>query len=611
MVRLCDCCAHNNHTTKQFINNAFMDNNYNFKINPTSVDKSQVEKHKDFDALLKRSIAAKKPPTKVVRLSTRQIFAVVTGIAAVLLIGMTILGRLNKSAVGNTDATLAYLATQPYVNPPLENFAKKSETVTVNANEGGAYQFPSGSRMVVPKAAFANAYGALIEGEVEIHFKEYHDYVDFFLSGIPMEIKVDGQNQVLESAGMIEVYATQDGERLTMVPEKPIDIELKSQISFAGKTPPTFNIYYLDEENRAWDLRGTDEIEVMEDNSGAFVKVIGDPDDPNFKGEVTYDTTYSETAQLERALAVENKHFDKKLEEELAKVGRQFALPQKPNEPEQYDGNSMTMELDFQNKDLGIKNYQGTIWQVLTAVDAFDEVSNTVWETFDLEKQADDSFTLKLGKGTQKASLKVKPVLAGKDYETAIQQFNQKLADYQKEKATVAAQIAAKRKEIEERMAIEKANIQKNFEERIAALKARGHDSYATNEIVKHTIINNFRVTQFGIWNCDKPRPPYLATLAGSFQDQHFNKYQKNMVYHTDKSQNTVRRFHLADIANIQFNTESENLLWLVTKEHKLAVFYPSDFEQIDQKNGDYAFGMTLNEQAIDSEGAVREILKL
>ena len=36
-----------------------------------------------------------------------------------------------------------------------------------------------------------------------------------------------GQHQILESAGMIEVYAMQDGERLTMLPEKPIDIECR------------------------------------------------------------------------------------------------------------------------------------------------------------------------------------------------------------------------------------------------------------------------------------------------------------------------------------------------------------------------------------------------
>ncbi len=588
-----------------------MDNNYNFKTNPTPLDKSQVDKHKDFDALLNRVAATKAPPAKVVKFKPRRVLSWIAGAAAVLLIGLTFLGRINQGSIDPTESTLAYLATQPYVNPPLENYAKQAETITVNANEGGTYKFPSGSRMVVPKAAFANSYGALIEGEVKIHFKEYHDYVDFFLSGIPMEIKVDGQNQVLESAGMIEVYATQDGERLTMIPDKPIDIELKSEISFAGKTPPAFNIYYLDEEKREWDLRGKDEIEVVANDNGTFVKVIGDPNDPNFTGEVTYDTTYTEEAQLEQALAKENNLFDKKLEREIAKVEKQFVLPQKPYEPEQYDGNSMTMELDFQNKDLGIKNYAGTIWQVLTAVEAFEEVSNTVWETYDLEKQNDGSFTLLLGKGAKKATLNVKPVLAGKDYETAIQAFNQELADYQKEKAEIQAKLAAKRKELEDRMALEKANIQKSFEERIAALKAKGHDNYAANEIIKHTVVNKFQVTQFGIWNCDKPRPPYLATLAGTFQDQHFHKYHKNMIYHTDKSQNTVRRFHLEDIANIQFNTTSDNLLWLVTKENKLAVFYPADFERIKQKDGEYAFDMTLNAQEIGSEKDVREILKL
>jgi len=65
------------------------------------------------------------------------------------------------------------------------------------------------------------------------------------------------------------------------------------------------------------------------------------------------------------------------------------------------------------------------------------------------------------------------------------------------------------------------------------------------------------------------------------------------------------------DIANVQFNTESDNLLWLVTEENKLAVFYPEYFERIQKKNGDYAFEMDLNPKEINSEADVRSILRL
>ncbi len=614
-----------------------MDNNYNFKINQPPLKKADIEKHKDFDALLQRMEAPPPPKKELSVASKRSPYYWIAGIAATLLIGIIAFGDLFDNGQNGADGqqiTSAYLAAQPYVNPPIESLVQKGETITVNANEGGVYEFVSGSKMVVPRSAFANAYGALIEGEVDIHFKEYHDFVDFFLSGIPMEIDVDGKAGVLESAGMVEVYATQDGERLQMIPEKPIEIELISRIAFAGDTPPAFNIYYLDETKRAWKLEGKDQIELapetpeseeatflwVSDEEGniteaqaAFVKVMGDPNDPYFEGIVTYDTTYSTTpASLAAAQAAQRKKLDNRLIAEIAKAERQFKLPTQPAKPERYDGNSMTMELDFKGEDLGAKNYKGTIWQVLSTIDAFDDFSNTVWEQYDLEKTTGETFTLNLSKGTKTAKLTVKPVLAGKDYEQAMQQFEAQLAAYQTEKAATERQLVLKKQEIADRIAIEKAVADKSFAAKIAALKAAGHTNYATNEIVKKTILNKFQIDRFGTWNCDRPRPPYLATLDGTFQDQHFTKYQNKMVYHTDKSQNTVRRFYLKDIAkNVQFNEESENLLWLVTEENQLAVFPPAYFGRIPQKSGDYAFEMDLNPTPIESEADVRKVLKL
>ena len=449
-----------------------------------------------------------------------------------------------------------------------------------------------------------------------------------------MEIDVDGKAGVLESAGMIEVYATQNGEKLQMLPEKPIDIELKSKIAFAGDTPPEFNIYYLDEEKREWNLEGKDKIEIapksnspqeitpflIRDSLGniiggneAFIKTIGDPDDPYFTGQVTYDTTYAEsTVSLEMAKVEQEKVLETKLQTQLAQAEKEFKSPVKPEKPEQYDGNSMTMELDFKGEDLGAKNYKGTIWQVMSTIDAFDDFSATVWEDYDLEKTVDGSFTLNLAKGEKTATLKVKPVLTGNDYNQALQQFETKLAAYQTEKIAIEKALAAKKEAIADQIAIEKELAGKDFSERIAALKAKGHTNYATNEIVKRAVLNKFQINRFGTWNCDRPRPPYLARLDGTFQDQHFNSYKNRLVYHTDKSQNTVRRVYLKDIAkDIQFNKDSKNLIWLVTEENKLAVFPPAYFDRIQQMDGAYAFEVNLSEMSINSEEDVRAVLNL
>ncbi|PHI19228.1 hypothetical protein CEQ90_14295 [Lewinellaceae bacterium SD302] len=45
--------------------------------------------------------------------------------------------------------------------------------------------------------------------------------------------------------------------------------------------------------------------EVLTNESFALVRVIGDPDDPNFTGEITYDTTYRSAIDSVRSLGID------------------------------------------------------------------------------------------------------------------------------------------------------------------------------------------------------------------------------------------------------------------------------------------------------------------
>ena len=324
------------------------------------------------------------------------------------------------------------------------------------------------------------------------------------------------------------------------------------------------------------------------------------------------DTIFEDkTENIIRKHDIKLRDLELKVAEEIDQFKGQINYPTNPQKPQKYDGEAMTMELDLEGDSANGFIYKGTIWEILNErVEA--SVSSVVWENFDLSHLYEDTYELQLSKGDQKARLKVRPVLVGNDYDNAVKEFEQQFADYQKELAKIEAEVAAKKKEIEARLALEKEVENKSFEEKIAALRAEGHDNYATDQVIQRTVINRFQIDRFGIWNCDRPRPPYLATLDGSFQDQHFNRYKNRMVYQADKSQNTVRRFYLKDIAeNVQYNADSKNILWLVTDDNQLAVFPPNYFQRIKQKEGEYAFEMDLNPQKIDSEADVREILQL
>ena len=58
------------------------------------------------------------------------------------------------------------------------------------------------------------------------------------------------------------------------------------------------------------------------------------------------------------------------------------------------------------------------------------------------------------------------------------------------------------------------------------------------------------------------------------------------------------------------YNKFSENLLWIVTSENKLAVFPPEKFKDIDKQEGEYTFVMDLVDEEIASEDDVRRILQ-
>ncbi|MEM1120403.1 MAG: hypothetical protein AAGJ18_08120, partial [Bacteroidota bacterium] len=315
--------------------------------------------------------------------------------------------------------------------------------------------------------------------------------------------------------------------------------------------------------------------------------------------------------KLKDSLQTKKQAILTKQNRKIAALIRQFPSPLKPQRPEKYDGNSITFEFDEINDNAPKSVYDGTIWQVIEPIADMDKLTNTVWSSKELEQKANGNYELALASGAVSANLLVKPVLMGNDYDQAVQQFEQQLANYEKEKQRVAEVITKQKQAIQAQAAIEKEMLDKEFAEKIAALKARGYDNYATNEIVKRTVTNRFQITRFGTWNCDRPLPPYLATLKGTFQDQDYNRYQNQLVYHTDKTRNTVSRFYLKDVADVQYNTDSDNLFWLVTRDNQLAVFYPEYFSRIDKKTGEYAFEMDLQPVEINSEEDVRRVLRL
>ncbi|MCB0555141.1 MAG: hypothetical protein KDD02_16450 [Phaeodactylibacter sp.] len=586
-----------------------MGNNYNIKFNPRLPSKEEIARHKDFGALLEQyqSYRQKEPRNRLRSLRLAYIGgAVAAAVAAVLIV----LGGVFSTPKSSALTAEQYFAQRACVQPPLPEQATVSySSFRVNVNQGGVYEYPSGSRLVVPAAAFANDYGQLIEGEVDIYYREMHDFVDIFLSGVPLSYDSAGVQYQLELAGMVEIFAEQNGQRIQLAPGKTIDVELASEIIVPRlnmESPPAYNIYQLDTFSRTWIYQDVDRLQLVEDD-------ILDVNEPLFP--------------LKQRLSKRLNEIKADAKTALAAIESSVPKPVEPLRPQRADGNLPTLELDFLDGSITVEDtengdvrnelaklqrmYDGVIWQISPNSPAFDERAfNVKWESVKIRPVNSRDYELTLIHPQNQVTLVVSPVLTGADYERALARYQSELEAYQ----TALASREAKLKEQKEALQVEVEQRKKEayaaYDKELSGLKTDGLEfGKATQYLARRKVINRFKATAFGIWNCARPILPPEEQIEASFKDQYGNSYRNQPVYLADKSQNTIYRFLATEDMPLHFDKNSDNLLWIVTPDHKIAILSPESLREASRKKGDYTLQLNLVDKTIRSEKEIRAIL--
>jgi len=589
-------------------------NNYNINHNPEKLSSSSIDKHRDFDQLMQQYENAPRPGKQP---GGFRWMYYLSGAVAACLIGFLTYNGLTK-AEGPEVSTEAFLASQPYINPPLKNIQAKFASTAINAHKGGEYRYKSGSKLIFPPAAFVDKDGQAVGGNVNIRYREFHDYVDFFLSGIPMEYDSAGTRYQLESAGMVEIYAEKDGKRLNIAPGKEIAVELVSEIQVPASRRgmvPHFNIYRLDTINRNWVYDGDDQIELLEEDLSALLN-----DDEQL---------------IEKQKRITLAKIETKAAKKLAEIEATIPKPVPPVRPERANGEAQVFNFEFNDNQIvynknasdearqGVaeaqqqldqlrNQYSNTMWQVAPNNPDFDKeaASRIQWDDMTIRPVNQRDYEVTLINSNKTMKIMVNPVLTGNDYEQALSTFNTAYQQYQQKVNERQAQLKDQKDQLEKSIAEEKALANKTADEKIAAYRAKGQDYAATQTIIKQKVLNRFRVSNFGIWNCDRPLPPMMARVKGEFVDNKENRYIHHTAFLVNKNTNTVSRFHTAKGNDIVFDTESDNILWLVTKQNKLAIFRPEEFKRINQDKDDYTFVLNVVDKTISSEEDVRKILE-
>jgi hypothetical protein len=128
-------------------------------------------------------------------------------------------------------------------------FQKPFEKSILNATTGGTIiTKDSKSSIHFDRTSLVDQDGKIVEGNVEIRYREYRNAAEMAFSGIPMMYEENGNEYRFNSAGMIEVRAYQNEQPLNVKPgaDFTIDYNVTQQVDSCF-------FFALDDEKQKWE----------------------------------------------------------------------------------------------------------------------------------------------------------------------------------------------------------------------------------------------------------------------------------------------------------------------------------------------------------------------
>jgi len=412
----------------------------------------------------------------------------ITIIAAIVLIVIVMIAKCNC----RTETKMAVR----FVNPPVPSADIPFTDYALDAEKGDTIMYPSGSVLLFPKDAFVDKNGKLIQGKVNIKYREFNNPVDQFLSGIPMGYDSAGVHYTFESAGMCDIQAFKDGQPVFVNKNSKPVINIVSQNKDVAQ-----NLYYLDTATGQWINRGKSEI--LEVGKKEVAIVSPKPSESNIT---------------------------------------------KPVKPSLLDGSLPIIKVLIDTNSFEeLKAYHHLQFQLDKTETRFDpEASNTSWTDINLKKGDKHGmylikFTSNYGNKIKSVEYKVRPVLGEQDYAKALLLYDKQMAAYEKKIEARLVSNKANRdaymKDSIKNAYIDKENektaqLNKIIEAKNKIVEAQGLQ--INNEYMSKRVLRNFQIDGFGIWNCDKPMPPETFITVNSLfvntESKTLEVYSANLI---------------------------------------------------------------------------------
>lgn len=448
---------------------------------------------------------------------------------SLLSIGILSLSFLIFSCTTNQDlaSETSDLAEKEIFKAPLANLRTEAEYISFeNVENGGKVRLSEMTELEIPQNAFVHADGTPVTGKVQFKYREFKDAIDVILNDIPMEYDSAGVKNVFQTAGMFELNGFQKDKPIFIKDGNSLKVEMTSNV-----TDGNYNEYVLDTITGEWTY-------IM-------------PTPPLNSGDNTED------AELENEY---------------------------PIGPTAYDPNGHIVDLKIDVNDYPeLVDLKGLMWQYAGEDVQKDLVNNKyiykeVWRDMELlpEDREKSIFRLSLKNRFKSFSLLVRPVLAGKSFDKAYENFRARKEAY------------------------------------LLQEKNR-RDSIAKNrEIVSRILV----IQRFGFYNCDQLfaiSAPLIVDVSIKTENLEFDNDEDAIVYLVTGFRRTVYKFKKSELNNISFSTQIDNAFVAILPDNKVAVFSGSDFRNIDV-NKAKAYGrldITLNTipEEIASADQVRALI--
>lgn len=393
------------------------------------------------------------------------------------------------AACNSSDKKAGATGEDRFVNPPIAGVVKPFENYKVQAERGDTLYHHSGSMLLFQPNAFLDKQGKVVTGMVDIKYREFNSPIDFYLNGISMNYDSSGTGYTLESSGMCEILAFQNGEPVFVNPVSKPEIILSSSTDAPGH-----NIYYLDTVKRNWVYEEPSEVVAVNstatNTSTATAAIAQPPVPPVMPGKVEGDRPVIkiviDTASFKELMAYDN---------------LKFQIDEK--------------EKNFKEAD-----------------------ANEEWNDVELQREGSKGlYKIKFTNAKRTVTYSARPVLEGADYSKALKQFEKNNARYKKDMAArLEQQDRDKQQYLRDtlrnlRMAEENARIARlNLLAEAHNRKVDSLDSAIVREqrerkLMKEAVEDNarlyrgFSITRFGIYNCDRALQPDYLPITVNFLD--------------------------------------------------------------------------------------------